>query len=51
VTLIVVPVVYSLLRTAEPTLHLLDERMDKEEAGMHPHDAHAPAGAPNTGHV
>jgi multidrug efflux pump subunit AcrB len=47
VTLIVVPVVYSLLRTAEPTLHLLDERMDKEEAGMHPHEA---AGEAHTGH-
>jgi len=48
VTLIVVPVVYSLLRTAEPSLHLLDERMDKEEAGMHPHDA--PPGAAHAGH-
>jgi len=31
VTLIIVPVVYSLLRIELPTKHLLDERLDKEE--------------------
>ncbi|NNN06798.1 MAG: efflux RND transporter permease subunit [Elusimicrobia bacterium] len=39
VTLIVVPVVYSLLRTGEPTMHLLDERFRREEAGLEPHAA------------
>jgi len=33
VTLIIVPIVYSLLRTGLPTLHLLDERFAAEEAG------------------
>ncbi|HEX4046528.1 MAG TPA: efflux RND transporter permease subunit, partial [Elusimicrobiota bacterium] len=36
VTLIVVPVVYSLLRTGLPTLHLLDERFRREEGGLEP---------------
>jgi multidrug efflux pump subunit AcrB len=31
VTLFIVPIVYSLLRTGEPTLHLLDERFKHEE--------------------
>jgi multidrug efflux pump subunit AcrB len=36
VTLLVVPIVYSLLRTGLPTKHLLDERLDAEEAeGAH----------------
>jgi multidrug efflux pump subunit AcrB len=45
VTLIVVPVVYSLLRTGLPTLHLLDERFRREEAGLDPDskDPHAVA--------
>jgi multidrug efflux pump subunit AcrB len=32
-TLFVVPVVYSLIRTQEPTSHLLDERFLAEERG------------------
>jgi multidrug efflux pump subunit AcrB len=48
VTLIIVPIVYSLLRTGLPTLHLLDERFAREEAGsMDPHAL--PVGA-ETGH-
>jgi multidrug efflux pump subunit AcrB len=43
VTLIVVPIVYSLLRTELPTKHLLDERLKSEEAAR---DAtHATEGA------
>ena len=34
VTLFIVPVVYSLLRTELPTKHLLDQRLDEEEKGM-----------------
>jgi multidrug efflux pump subunit AcrB len=33
VTLFVVPVVYSLLRTAVPTAHLLEARFAREKAG------------------
>ena len=55
VTLIVVPVVYSLLRTGEPTLHLLDERLRREEAGLEPYSsdprARAAANAERTKHV
>jgi multidrug efflux pump subunit AcrB len=48
VTLVIVPIVYSLLRTGLPTLHLLDERFAREEAGSLDPQAH-PAGA-KTGH-
>jgi multidrug efflux pump subunit AcrB len=55
VTLIVVPVVYSLLRTGLPTLHLLDERFRREEAGLDPYakDPHAlaRAAAAETGEI
>jgi multidrug efflux pump subunit AcrB len=48
VTLFIVPIVYSLLRTKEPTLHLLDERFNAEAAGREAEDLdefskHAPA--------
>jgi len=33
VTLFIVPIVYSLLRTKEPTKHALDERFAKESEG------------------
>jgi multidrug efflux pump subunit AcrB len=36
VTLFVVPVVYSLLRTAPPTKHTLEERFKREKAGEEP---------------
>jgi multidrug efflux pump subunit AcrB len=39
VTLLVVPVVYSLLRRASPTKHLLEERFQQEKAGMDPQGA------------
>jgi hypothetical protein len=35
VTLFIVPVIYSLLRTAVPSKHLLDEQLRKEEEGLH----------------
>ena len=49
VTLIVVPVVYSLLRVGVPTLHLLDERLRLEEAGQDASSAggHGPAAGPD----
>jgi multidrug efflux pump subunit AcrB len=55
VTLIMVPVVYSLLRTGIPTIHLLDERLRREEAGLDaiaadPH-ARAAAAVAETGGV
>ena len=37
VTLFIVPVVYSLLRRKPPTLHLLEERFQREKAGAEPH--------------
>jgi multidrug efflux pump subunit AcrB len=43
VTLFVVPVIYSLLRTEMPTKHLLDERLIAEEAEGHAHAS--PAGS------
>ncbi|HZS37237.1 MAG TPA: efflux RND transporter permease subunit, partial [Polyangia bacterium] len=39
VTLFVVPVVYSLLRSKLPTLHLLEERFQREKAGAEPEGA------------
>jgi multidrug efflux pump subunit AcrB len=36
VTLLLVPIVYSLLRTGIPTKHLLDERLKAEEEGKMP---------------
>jgi multidrug efflux pump subunit AcrB len=55
VTLIVVPVVYSLLRTGLPVLHLLDERFRREAAGLDsyskdPHER-ARAAAAETGDI
>jgi hypothetical protein len=55
VTLIIVPVVYSLLRTGLPTLHLLDERFRREAAGLDsyaqdPHEL-ARAAAAETGGI
>jgi multidrug efflux pump subunit AcrB len=50
VTLIVVPVVYSLLRTGLPTLHLLDERFAREEAESTDPQAHALHAGAKTAH-
>jgi multidrug efflux pump subunit AcrB len=40
VTLLIVPVIYSLLRIDMPTKHLLDERFKAEEEGQDPSHAH-----------
>jgi multidrug efflux pump subunit AcrB len=40
VTLLIVPVIYSLLRIDMPTKHLLDERFKAEEEGKDPSHAH-----------
>jgi multidrug efflux pump subunit AcrB len=41
VTLLVVPIIYSLLRIELPTKHLLDERLKAEEEGRnHTHEVH-----------
>jgi multidrug efflux pump subunit AcrB len=40
VTLFVVPVVYSLLRRKPPTAHLLEERFQREKAGLEPDGSH-----------
>ena len=40
VTLFVVPVVYSLLRRKLPTAHLLEERFQREKAGLEPDGSH-----------
>jgi len=41
VTLFVVPVVYSLLRRKPPTRHLLEERFQREKAGLEPDEGQA----------
>ncbi|MDB4970179.1 MAG: acriflavin resistance protein [Myxococcales bacterium] len=41
VTLFVVPVVYSILRTKLPEKHLLEERFQREKAGAEPGGSHA----------
>jgi multidrug efflux pump subunit AcrB len=40
VTLFVVPVVYTLLRKKPPTRHLLEERFQREKAGLEPEERH-----------
>jgi multidrug efflux pump subunit AcrB len=40
VTLFVVPVVYTLLRNKPPTRHLLEERFQREKAGLEPDERH-----------